>query len=51
MLKSDWQLSIGTGSVQGAAMSSRVPLHSVEIVFYSMAFLLVAMGLAWYLFR
>jgi hypothetical protein len=48
---SDRQLAIGPGSVHGRGMSNHAPLHSFEIIFYSIASLLAATGLAWYLLR
>jgi hypothetical protein len=44
----DLQLSIGTESVHDGAMPNRTPLHGFEIIFYSTASLLAAVGLTWY---
>jgi len=46
--KGDLQLSIGTESVHDAGMSNRTRLHGFEIIFYSTASLLAAVGLTWY---
>jgi hypothetical protein len=51
LLKSDCSLSIRSEIVHGTAMSNHAPLHSFEIIFYSIASLLAVIGLAWYLFR
>jgi hypothetical protein len=48
LVKADLQLSIGAGSVHDSAMSNRAPLHGFEIIFYSTASLLAAVGLTWY---
>jgi hypothetical protein len=51
----DLQLSIDTGSVQlipeacnDSSMLNRAPLHAFEIIFYSTASVLAAVGLTWY---
>ena len=51
LAESGHRLAIGPGSVQGHGMSNHAPLHSFEIIFYSIASLLAATGLAWYLLR
>jgi len=48
LVKGDLQLSIGAGSAHDFAMSNRAPLHAFEIVFYSTASVLAAVGLTWY---
>jgi hypothetical protein len=49
--KRDWRLSIEPESAHGSAMAKHAPLHFFEIVFYSTASLLVAIGLALYFLR
>jgi len=44
-------MALRPGSAHGAAMSNHAPLHSVEIIFYSTAFMLAVFGLAWYVLR
>jgi len=51
LIKGDLQLSIDTGSAHDSAMSNRAPLHAFEIIFYSTASLLAAVGLTWYFLR
>jgi hypothetical protein len=51
LVKNDRQLSIGPESAHGVSVSNHAPPHSFEIIFYSTAFLVVALGLTWYFFH